>query len=323
MPDNALPVPWDKLNLPELLAGPAGKAISRLIGAAVEIPAAALERISQGIKDKTDAKSLMTKALAAAAADRATSDPALVERAAHSFLSKQLRAQANKEAIARLTIDHLNEEPPPTCSEEIDDDWLNLFERYAEDASTERLQDMWARVLARQIRTPRSFSLKTLRFVAELDTEIASIFDKWSNAIVNGGIIPGPLPTGGEALNELFQLQDFGLITGVASFGLAHNIEVPTSGTAALSYRNHALIIFADPGTTVSIPSVLLTRVGREIAGILAPTDDIERAKAIVDILTKQNVRRIAYGPIVRTSDDTRVLHAQTLWDRPAEPATG
>jgi hypothetical protein len=70
----------ESFNLPHMLAGPAGKAISRLVGAAVEIPAVRLERISAGIRDKTEAKTSLSKALANAAVKRAVANPDLVER---------------------------------------------------------------------------------------------------------------------------------------------------------------------------------------------------------------------------------------------------
>jgi hypothetical protein len=40
----------DELNLPKIVAGPAGEAIARLIGGAVDIPAAWLNRVAQASK---------------------------------------------------------------------------------------------------------------------------------------------------------------------------------------------------------------------------------------------------------------------------------
>jgi hypothetical protein len=90
----------EKLNLPEMVAGPAGKAISRLIAGLVEIPAVHLNSFAQSVKDRTAAKSLVSKAVAEAAAKLAAGDDLVVHRAAHSLLAKELRHQENKEAIA-------------------------------------------------------------------------------------------------------------------------------------------------------------------------------------------------------------------------------
>src|ERR1043166_9066752 len=139
------------LNLPEFVLGPAGKAISRLIGEIVEIPAAGLQNVAQGIRNKTDAQKVISQALAEAAAKQVTSDPELVRRAVGSCLAKEFRAQSNKESIAAKTIELLQGEQTVKTeganSDQINDDWLNVFEKYAESASSERLQEIWARVL--------------------------------------------------------------------------------------------------------------------------------------------------------------------------------
>src|SRR5882757_2665724 len=102
---------WDKivevagdLNLPKLVAGPAGEAISRLIAGGADIPAAWLQQKAQAIKDKTEAKSLMTKTLAGASAELVKNDPALVQRAAEAFIAKEIRHQHNRESVAKKAI---------------------------------------------------------------------------------------------------------------------------------------------------------------------------------------------------------------------------
>jgi hypothetical protein len=157
-----------KLNLPEVIAGPAGKAISRLVAGALEIPAAYLDNFAQSIKDKGKARSIVSEAIANAAAKRASSDADIVARATHNLLAKEYRRQMNKEEIAKGTLQILQDEAKAlpesnshtgTKPAEVDEDWLNIFEKYAEDASTERMQSIWARILAREIRNPRIFSL--------------------------------------------------------------------------------------------------------------------------------------------------------------------
>src|SRR5208283_1459027 len=59
---------------------------------------------------------------------------------------------------------------------------LNIFERYAEDASSETMRALWARVLAGEIRRPGQFSLRTLRFMSELDATTAKLFESYARA---------------------------------------------------------------------------------------------------------------------------------------------
>ncbi|MEJ6500941.1 MAG: hypothetical protein QNL16_06670 [Rhodobacterales bacterium] len=57
--------------LPQIIAGPAGKAISRLLGATIEVPAAYIDGFAKGIKDRTMAKSKLTQAMGEKAAEMA------------------------------------------------------------------------------------------------------------------------------------------------------------------------------------------------------------------------------------------------------------
>lgn len=206
-PVSALAEFLEKLNVPSLVAGPLGQAISRLIGGVVDIPAAKLEQVAQGIRDRTNARTSMTNALADAAAKRAVADNELVLRATNAMLARDLRGQINKEAIARKAIeysagapnndDHLKSASAP------DDDWMNVFEKHAENASSERLQDLWGRVLAGEVRKRGAFSLKTLGFIAELDQPVAELFERYKLNLLMGKFLP-TLPDEGHARQRVY-----------------------------------------------------------------------------------------------------------------------
>lgn len=306
----------DQLNLPKIVAGPAGEAISRLIGGAVDIPAAWLAQVAQGVKDRTEAKSVVSKAVADAAANLARNDPEVVQRAAHSLLAKELRHQTNREAIARKAIEHLGEEPLEQTTKP-DDDWLNVFERYAEDASSERLQDVWGRIFAGELRRPKTFSLRTLRFVAELDEHVVALFEKWSPRVINADFIAFP-PQKGIEFTELLQLQDCGLITGATgslskSFdgGNAPNGELVNFG---FQFKRHMLIVQACAPCNLNLQNVLLTTIGREIFQITRTSGAIEPVKEFVDRLPKHNVLEITCFPLEGGP-------TEQLWSKPEEPS--
>lgn len=156
-------------NLPTIIAGPAGAALSRLIGSAVEIPAAWLDQKAQAIKDRTVARTQMNNAITEQAIKQVQADPDLRRRAAESLIAREYRSQINKEAVAKKTVELLSAPEPQasTAAEaspaEPSPEWMNSFEKYAADAGTDKLRETWARVLAGQIRHPETFSVKTLR----------------------------------------------------------------------------------------------------------------------------------------------------------------
>jgi Protein of unknown function (DUF2806) len=320
VPKNASGNLLEQFNLPKLLAGPAGEAVSRLIGGAAEIPAAWLRRVTQGIDDKTAAKSVVNKAVAKAAADLAKNDPEIVQRAVHSLLSKELRHQSNREAIARKTIELLqqDENNEGVSSEQlhhkVDDDWLNIFERYAEEASSVRLQDVWARVLSGEIRHPKTFSLQTLRFVAELDEEIAATFEKYVSSVVNRDFIP--FPPAWPALAEFLRLEEFGLLSGAQ--GTLHKSVAREKGACGFQYKTHTLVLVLGAKEEFQIPCLVLTRVGKEIYSITHASDDVEAARRFANgLLPKTNVESITYVSNLGGQVEPPV----ELWRKPPEPA--
>jgi Protein of unknown function (DUF2806) len=306
----------DKLNLPKILAGPAGEAVARLIGGTVDIPAAWLNRVAQGIKDNTEAKSVVSKAVAEAAADLAKHDPEVVQRAAHSLLSKELRRQTNRESIARKTIENLTKDHPAETTTP-DDDWLNVFERYAEDASSDRLQDLWGRILSGQLRKPKAFSLQTLRFVSELDEQVVTLFEKWSPYIIDGDFIAN-VPREGQDFMDFLHLEDCGLISGAAA-QLNKSYKVakgsPNEVTALhFRFRDHLLVATVLRPVTINIHNALLTRVGREIFSITKTKGTIEPINAFVEKFPKQNVQQLH---CVSLGQDRQEL--MIMWSKPVE----
>ena len=103
----------DQKTLPKILLGPAGTAISRLIGSVTDIPAAWLEQQAQGIKDATAARSHLTQALATQTAKTAVTDPEIMERAETNMVATAYRQQKNKETVALKNIKTCRQIPHP------------------------------------------------------------------------------------------------------------------------------------------------------------------------------------------------------------------
>jgi hypothetical protein len=62
-------------------------------------------------------------------------------------------------------------EAPP-----ISEDWLNAFESEAAQISSEQMKNLFAKVLAGEIRRPTSYSIKTIKLMAQLDNRAATLF---------------------------------------------------------------------------------------------------------------------------------------------------
>jgi hypothetical protein len=318
------PLSWsdvlEKFNIPKLVAGPAGEAISRLVGHAVDVPSEYVKNFKQQIVDKREARTEVSKALARAAASDVVADKELVHRAAQSFLAKELRAQTNKEAVAQQTIKHLSglSDTNTESAEPPDDDWLNVFERYAENASSDRLRDLWARVLARQIRTPHNFSLRTLRFLSELDGNTALLFQKHSERVIDGECILTPKDLSGPILDDLMHLENAGLVSSVGgNFSRLYfdKSDNPPEKRVDIVFRfpKVTLHLNASRDYKLTLPNIPLTDVGRELLKIVDLPENREGISELVEFLPKQGLKRVAAGTL--SPDGESLLNATILWE--------
>lgn len=295
----------EQLNLPALIAGPAGKAISRLIAGVIEIPAAFLDSFAQDIKNKTKARELVNNEVGLAAARFAANDKDIVARAAHNLLAKEYRKQKNKEEIAMIAIEALKTEfglpdSPTDCTpsddikhshEYVDEDWLNIFEKYAEDASTERMQSLWGKILAGEIRSPKTFSLKTLRFISELDQQTAELFEKYVQITINNEFIIIDSQLKGQPFDELVLLQNAGLISGV---GANVTIEMTFYNSSAQIYsQGRAIVLHATENHTFEMTVALLSSVGKEVSKLTRGEFNLEKMRHTIDKIPKCGLKRI------------------------------
>lgn len=259
--------------LPQVIAGPAGKAISRLIAGAADIPAAWLEHKAQAIRDETKARSGLMEQLSAKSAELGLKDELLLSRGLDSLLGRAYREQQNREQVAKKTIEQLQLEPPSITGDGPSDDWMNVFEQHAARASSERLQTLFAQILAGEVRRPGAFSLSTLHMVSVLDQHTAGLITKLVPFVLEGHVILSDALEPHVTLDELIDLEDSGLITGSAGT-LSINPNSGESGRVRWGAGGRLFVVEFEPNQTLTMGACFITRPGRELIKLVtAPTN--------------------------------------------------
>ena len=118
-------------------------------------------------------------------------DPEFVVRASRTFTQtfthRVLRERLNLEKVFSFVIDifrkkkYDNSEKQQTDSqaeETISPDWFNVFEKEASQKSTEDMQLRFAEVLAGEILSPGSHSIKAVKALGNMDQNIAELFQR-------------------------------------------------------------------------------------------------------------------------------------------------
>lgn len=286
--------------LPEPIKASFFKAVGDLLGGLTAVPAAKLKQWAQGIEDTTAAKSMMSAVVAKAAADEVAKDPVLAQAAAEVFLPTNLRKARNRLIVAQGAAERLAEAAQTGASGDRaappDDDWMNRFARFAEDASSARLQDLFGRILAGEIFRPGAYGLATLRALSELDQAVANDFAfAWAKS-VGEAVDYAPEWRRGEAFSRWKRLSDAGLMatTDIAQylpeFHPTHNGQALWS---PMSAEGAWLLVHFQQGAGAQWNHIEFTRVGRELGSLLERPDYETNMRNAANRLPRGGLTRI------------------------------
>lgn len=256
------------------------RAIGALIGGPASYLAAWMRRPTQAIDDKTDARQEITRAVARAAGELAAADPEIVRNAVNAWLPKELKRQENIESVVSKALDYIPQNSEFSSQEtgeaEVNEDWLSSFEAFASQASSERLREFLAKVLAGELVNPGTYSKNALRFMFELGNKEAVIIEKHFRNIALERLFYADRPAD---LTPILELEGLGLITGASG---TLNYMATLNGVAKpISLSEGSLILIMIPTVSddvhkISIPCYPLTSLGREIAKLFVERDSSE-----------------------------------------------
>ena len=280
-------------------------ALDHLLGGFFGIPAAWLERIEERIRNQTRSESIIQNAAAKRMKTAIANEEEVSGVVAEMALCSRLVPIANKLRVTELAVDALLTHRTSNESQDrqegegnVDQDWLNHFATYAERASSEGVRQLWARVLAGEIRRTGSFSLSSLRLLSELDQRMATTFQNEVKYRVRNDYILKPKieEMKGARLESLSFMEEVGLLQSIDAIGgVARKISPGSDGKGTL--RENNLLLLMEMRRPVELSIIPLTRIGREIATILPPADPLmvlERVgEAIRDKVTSMEIRRI------------------------------
>lgn len=126
----------------------------------------------------------VAKAKAEAAVIEAESQIKITElhqRAVRRWIEEEARDQRNIESIIAKVINQLDEEADPHA---IDNDWIVKFFDICRLVSDDKMQDLWASVLAGEANCTGSYSPKTLTTLASMNQKVATLFNTFCSLCV-------------------------------------------------------------------------------------------------------------------------------------------
>ena len=195
-------------------------------------------------------------------------------------LGDRLKKQTNRESIAQKTAEYLSAgDPIDPETKAPDEEWLNLFGEYAEKASTDKLRNMWARVLAGEIRKPGVFSYRTIQFVSTLDAKVAQTLEEIAPLICNSDMILYPKRFDFTDNFRKFQLL---IECGLVGTPIVRRVTLAEDFQIFMVFGNTAgILATCSSNLPYDLPYAPLTTIGREIYELLQPVTSIEDLRLI------------------------------------------
>ncbi|GIU48402.1 MULTISPECIES: TIGR03899 family protein [Shewanella] len=234
--------------------------------------------------------------------DYRPSQASIGERAQFRLQKSQILHQLNLETIFSLA---LNYTPSDVTGEDLDPDWSYQFFQMAEQISSRRMQDLWARILASEIVKPGKFSLRTLAILKQLTQREAQVLEKALGMsvklnsetrykLLNGYRIQGGLQQYfRKTSNVNVGLSKFGLpyssILTLMDAGILHSSEFETGlldkNASILLSMTDSQIKLTPKSNSLLFSYYRFTPVGDELCLLVQAKADKEFSRALTQIL--------------------------------------
>lgn len=219
---------------------------------------------ARGIKKNADAESYAAIKKAEAETEVQLLKLQGEEKIAQYVLARNKQKIENVEEIVSKAKQQFA--PDEQVSEEpVEKDWMTRFLNIAEEVSDVDMQEIWGRVLAGEIKKPKSYSLRTLEVLRHLSKEEAALIMKVSNYQVALDLLS--TEDFAVSLIDRITLDDIGVICGEE---LVRTYIIPSKGKISFELNKQALInIYAPIGVKIDLKGFKMSKAGIEIMGLI------------------------------------------------------
>ncbi len=199
-------------------------------------------------------------------------------RALQRMINEEAKKQRNIENIADAAACKLTDQSHP---EELDDDWISFFFEKCKSISDEKIQEIWARLLAKESDDIGSFSKQTIDILSKMGNSDIRLIEKIYNFNIGNLFIyinsseDEICKAHGINFSNLCDLESLGII----QFNLisGYILKVKNLDLSFNHFGKNIKCSNAYENWNLSIGCVMLTRSGREIERLVSttPNDDI------------------------------------------------
>ena len=204
--------------------------------------------------------------------------------------------------------------------EPLDEDWTTRFFKIAEEVSNEEMQALWGKILAGEIKQPKTYSLRTLELIRNLSKKEADIFMKVANFAINSNgknyLFKG---NDDNVMNEKYNISytDIALLTevGLIQTGdfVNHQLLQQTTERQKIFVAGNIMLLANIKANTptIKMPVNVFSNSGNELLKLINTTPPIDYLTYFANSIKNENVD-IKYAYILANEND-QITHSQPL----------
>ena len=210
------------------------------------------------------------------------------------------KRQANIESVVRGAAAELGEKQ--VQAHDVDHDWTARFFTEVQDVSSEKMQQIWAKILAGEVETPGRTSMQTLSILKNMSQRDAELFERVAPFIIRDFVLrddsTGEI-SGFPSDSDFLELSHHNLMH--VGSGLNSNLK----GSSEHNIQDHDIvyritIAKSDLGTyEISIPCHALTPSGQELYAFIQYSKNEDYLGVLAAFLKKQGGGKLAYARIL------------------------
>lgn len=233
------------------------------------------------------------------------------------------KKQQNIESVVKNAVNNLAQEEK-VSNKSVDENWTSRFFNYAEDISNENMQEIWGRILAGEVKNPKSYSLRTLDLLRNLSTEEAEVFTKFGSFAIQQNNEAFLLNIEEEFFKEKYQLtfnerlllEELGIL---AANEIKRTFRKTTDQSIEIIFAIGDTIVIQNklknkPDQTLEI--LMFTNIGAELLQLISVKPKMDFIQLLATKLNRKN-GSIKYADIIEKLPSRQIKYSNPLLDVP------
>lgn len=244
------------------------------------------------------------KSLPASEHDRLSSTLTLQERSEINSHYRDAVKQQNIESVTANAAEQLRNETD-ISDEKVDRDWTARFFKHVEDISSEDMQMIWGKILAGEIKQPKTYTYRTMEVLKNLTQFEAELFGRYANRTIwqrnDFAFLVNLNDSYKIPLGYVARLEEAGLLA--QGENVNYFIDNDDNEKVLISFDWVIHVQAAAEQTGFRIPVYLLTTAGEQICKLIKPDSDLAYLSEFATKI-KDTKRIVKLGKILNHNPD-------------------